>query len=228
MPSYQFVEVEIHGHRGEVRLNRPQSLNALNSPMLKDLAAVLARMAEDRAVRTVILSGSGKGFCSGQDLKEVMAQGPDLDIAQHLDAYYHPVIYALRQMPKPSIAKIHGVAAGAGMSLALACDLRIGSEDARFSQAFVKIGLVPDSGSTYFLPRLIGLGKAMELAMLGDIISAQQAYALGILNQIVPAKELDDATSQLADRLEALPPLALGMIKRALNESGEPGLSPGT
>ncbi len=225
MLSYQFVDAEIDGHRGEIRLNRPQSLNALNGPMLKELSRALTDMAEDQSVRVVILSGNGRGFCSGQDLKEVAAQGPDVDIGEHLNSYYHPVIYALRQMAKPCIAKIHGIAAGAGMSLALACDLRIGSEDAQFSQAFVKIGLIPDSGSTYFLPRLIGLGKAMELAMLGDVISAKEAYTLGLLNQVVPPKDLDDATSQLVQRLGALPPRALALIKRALHESSEHNLT---
>ena len=219
MATYQFIETQTHGYRAEIQLNRPQSLNALNSRMLDELADILNRVGKDDSVRTVVLSGRGRGFSSGQDLKEITTQSDNLDMGQHLDDHYHPVIYALRRMPKPVIAKIQGIAAGAGMSLALACDLRIGSEQAQFSQAFVKLGLVPDCGSTYFLPRLIGLGKAMELAMLGDVISAQQAYNVGILNQLVTKDRLDEATIMLADRLHSLPPIALGMIKQALNMS---------
>ncbi|WP_020375877.1 enoyl-CoA hydratase/isomerase family protein [Sulfobacillus thermosulfidooxidans] len=224
-PSYQHLIVAIRDHIMEIRLNRPHLLNALNDSMLKELALVLEQARSDDNIHVVILSGSGRGFCSGQDLKELAARGGEVNIQEHLTRYYDPVIMALYHMPKPTIAKIQGIAAGAGMSLALACDIRLGSENAQFAQSFVKIGLVPDSGSTYFLPRLIGMAKAMELALLGDIITGERAYSMGLLNQLVPNMQLDTVTWAWAERLRQLPSVTLGLIKEGIHKSLDHSLS---
>ncbi|WP_053960325.1 enoyl-CoA hydratase/isomerase family protein [Sulfobacillus thermosulfidooxidans] len=223
--SYQYLIVDIRHHILDISLNRPQYLNALNDGMLQELAEALEQARNDDDVRVVILSGTGRGFCSGQDLKELAARGGEVNIREHLTRYYDPVIMTLYHMPKPTIAKVQGIAAGAGMSLALACDIRLGSENAQFAQSFVKIGLVPDSGSTYFLPKLVGLSKAMELALLGDIISGEQAYSMGLLNRLIPGKELDSVTWSWAERLAQLPSVTLGMIKEAIHHSLDHSLS---
>ncbi len=225
MPSYEYVLTEFKEQVMDIQLNRPERLNAFNDAMLEELANALDDAHQNEAVRVITVSGSGRAFCAGQDLKDVWARGRDVNIGEHLSHYYHPVILALQAIPKPTIAKIQGVAAGAGMSLALACDMRIGSENARFSQAFVKIGLVPDSGSTYWLPRLVGRAKAMEMALLGDMISAEEAYRLGLLNHVVAADALEQFTRTLTHRLAQMPPLALGMIKQALHASEHHTLS---
>ncbi|OLZ11348.1 enoyl-CoA hydratase/isomerase family protein [Sulfobacillus thermosulfidooxidans] len=224
-PSYQHLIVEIQDHIMEIRLNRPQYLNALNESMLKELALVLEEARSDDNIHVVILSGSGRGFCSGQDLKELAARGGEVNIQEYLTRYYDPVIMALYHMPKPTIAKIQGIAAGAGMSLALACDIRLGSENAQFAQSFVKIGLVPDSGSTYFLPRLIGMAKAMELTILGDFVTGEHAFSMGLLNQLVPNMQLDSVTWAWAERLRQLPSVTLSLIKEAIHKSLDHSLS---
>ncbi|HBQ95664.1 MAG TPA: hypothetical protein DD856_12115 [Sulfobacillus sp.] len=211
--------VEVRNHILEIRLNRPQYLNALNDRMLEELAIVLEEARTDDDIRVLILSGSGRGFCSGQDLKELVTRGDEVNIREHLTRYYDPVIMTLYHMPKPTIAKIQGIAAGAGMSLALACDMRVGSENAQFAQSFVKIGLVPDSGSSYFLPRVVGMARALELALRGDIITGESAYSMGLLNQFVSSRQLDAVTWALAERLVQLPSVTLGMIKEAIHQS---------
>ncbi len=205
----------------DIRLNQPQTLNALTNVMLRELFQALGEAEKDPKIRAVILSGSGRGFCSGQNLKEVAAREEGMNIGEHVAQYYNPLILRLYHLSKPTVCRIQGAAVGAGMSLALACDFRVGSVNAKFSQAFVKIGLVPDSGSTYFLPRLIGLAKALEMALLGDVVDAPEALRLGLLNRMVEEEELERDTMDLALRLAAGPPLTIGMIKRALHRGVE-------
>lgn len=192
-----------------ITLNRPDKLNAFNEIQHKEFIDALSRAEKDTAVRCVVITGAGRGFCAGQDL-EAVGKGP---ISQIVRQFYNTWITKIRSMEKPVLAAVNGVAAGAGCSLALACDLVILSEKASFVQAFVKIGLVPDSGASYFLPRLIGYHKAMELALFGDKVSAQDALAMGLCNRVVPEAEFQGVVSSWANRL-AKGPRSMGWIKR--------------
>jgi 2-(1,2-epoxy-1,2-dihydrophenyl)acetyl-CoA isomerase len=218
------VEWTVQDQVGSIVLNRPQTLNALTDDMLQRLQEVLKEAERNPDVRALVLTGQGRGFCSGQDLK-ALADDPHRDIGAHLDRFYHPLIQRLHTLSKPTIAMVNGVAAGAGMSLAMACDLRIASETARFSQAFVRMGLVPDSGSSYFLPRLAGLARALELAMTGDVIDAHTAYAWGLVNRVVAADALESETYALAKKLAAGPPIALALIKREMRRGAQRNLA---
>jgi 2-(1,2-epoxy-1,2-dihydrophenyl)acetyl-CoA isomerase len=200
-------------------LNRPDVLNAITPPLLDELTAALRAAAAGDAVRAVIITGAGRGFCSGQDLRAA-AGDRGLDVAAILRDHYAPAIRAIRSMDQPVIAAVNGVAAGAGFSLALACDLRIAAESATFVQAFVRIGLIPDLASTYFLPRLIGPARAAELTMLGETVDSARALQLGIVNRVVPDAELASAAMDLATRL-ARGPRSIGLTKRALEVSGQ-------
>ncbi|PSR37116.1 MAG: enoyl-CoA hydratase [Sulfobacillus thermosulfidooxidans] len=223
--TYNSIVVTTDGPIQEIMLNRPETINALTNEMLTELHHALGQAERNSAVRVVILAGSGRGFCSGQNLKEVAGRDESVDIGEHVARYYNPLIMRLYHLNKPTICRIQGACAGAGMSLAMACDFRIGSPQAKFSQAFVKIGLVPDSGSTYFLPRLVGMAKALELALLGDVIDASSALQWGILSKMTEADHLEADTKALADRLAAMPPVAVGMIKRALHRGTDASLS---
>ena len=170
-------------------LNRPEVLNAITPALLDEVTDALREAASGRAVRAVVITGAGRGFCSGQDLRAAAGDG-GLDVGAILRDHYTPAIRAIRSMDQPVIAAVNGVAAGAGFSLALACDLRIAAESATFVQAFVRIGLIPDLASTYFLPRLIGPARAAELTMLGETVDAARALELGIVNRVVPDAEL--------------------------------------
>lgn len=198
-------------------LNRPEVLNAITDGLLDALAGSLRAAADDDSVRAVIITGAGRGFCSGQDLRSAASDG-DLNIRMHLREHYVPAILAIRELEKPVIAAVNGVAAGAGFSLAVACDMRIASKSASFVQAFVRIGLIPDASSTYFLPRLIGPARAAELMMLGDTIDAARALEIGLVNAVVAPGALLKEAHALAARL-AHGPRSIGLIKRALNRS---------
>ncbi|MFI5287534.1 MAG: enoyl-CoA hydratase-related protein [Candidatus Dormibacteria bacterium] len=200
-------------------LNRPEVLNAITPALLDEVTHVLRDAAMGRSVRAVIITGSGRGFCSGQDLRAA-ASGEGLDVGAVLRDHYTPAIRAIRSMDQPVIAAVNGVAAGAGFSLALACDMRVAAESATFVQAFVRIGLIPDLASTYFLPRLIGPARAAELTMLGDTVDAARALELGIVNRVVPDSELAPVANELASRL-AKGPRSIGLTKRALELSHE-------
>ena len=200
-------------------LNRPEVLNAITPALLDEVTASLRDAAAGRTVRAVIITGAGRGFCSGQDLRAATIQG-GLDVGAVLRDHYTPAVRAIRSMDQPVIAAVNGVAAGAGFSLALACDLRIAAESATFVQAFVRIGLIPDLASTYFLPRLIGPARAAELTMLGDTVDAARALELGIVNRVVPDAELAPVAAELAARL-ARGPRSIGLTKRALEVSHE-------
>lgn len=198
-------------------LNRPEALNSLTTELLDDLATSLREVETDASLRAVVITGAGRAFSAGQDLKAQL-EGDGIDLVSHLREHYLPVIEGMRSLEKPIIAAVNGVAAGAGMSLALAADLRVAGDAASFVQAFVRVGLVPDAAATYYLPRLIGLGRAMELAMLGESIDSRAALAMGLVNRVVADEELRTAVGDLASRL-ANGPRSLGLIKRALSVS---------
>jgi 2-(1,2-epoxy-1,2-dihydrophenyl)acetyl-CoA isomerase len=200
-------------------LNRPEVLNAITPALLDEVTDSLRDAAAGSTVRAVVITGAGRGFCSGQDLRAA-ASDEGLDVGAVLRDHYTPAIRAIRSMDQPVIAAVNGVAAGAGFSLALACDLRIAAESATFVQAFVRIGLIPDLASTYFLPRLIGPARAAELAMLGETVDAVRAQELGLVNRVVPDAELAPAAAELAGRL-ARGPRSIGLTKRALDVSLE-------
>ena len=212
------LRVEIDGPVATLTLDRPESLNALTVPVKVALREALESIASDRAVRAVILTGAGRAFCAGQDLAE--RESPDaapLDV--EVRDRYNPIIRAIRSMGQPVIAAVNGVAAGAGASLAFACDLRIAAEEARFVLAFGRIALVPDSGATWFLPRLVGPAKAAELALVGDPLDAAEALRLGLVSKVVPVDRLLHEARAMASRLAEGAPLALALTKEALQRS---------
>jgi len=199
-----------------VTLNRPEVLNAFNEQMLRELHEALRQAERDAAVRCVLLTGAGRGFCSGQDLRD-RAGATAFSFRESLRNWYNPIIVAIRTIEKPVIAAVNGVAAGAGCSLALAADMRIASDRASFIEVFARVGLVPDSGSTYFLPRLVGLGKAFELAYTAEPVDAAEALRLGLVNRIVPHDDLIPHARALASQLAAGPTRGYGLTKRAIN-----------
>jgi 2-(1,2-epoxy-1,2-dihydrophenyl)acetyl-CoA isomerase len=223
MSDYETLLVEKAGNVCTVTLNRPDSLNALNDAMTAELAKVVRQLQDDDQVRCVVFTGAGRAFSSGQDLGDLKKKYADPKFVPHLSddlrRRYNPIIRGLRELEKPVLAAVNGVAAGAGLSLALACDLRIASNKASFIEVFVNVGLVPDSGNTFFLPRLVGLGKALELCFTGNKLSAAEALTLGLVNKVVPVEELSKATAEFADRLAKLPTRALGLMKGLLYRS---------
>ena len=212
------LRVDIDGPVATLTLDRPEALNALTVAVKVALREALERLATDRDVRVVILTGAGRAFCAGQDLAE--RDQPDaapLDV--ELRERYNPIIRALRSMGQPVIAAVNGVAAGAGASLAFACDLRIAAEDARFVLAFGRIGLVPDSGATWFLPRLVGAARAAELTLVGDPVGAEEALRIGLVSRVVPGDQLLAQARELADRIAAGAPMAQALTKGALERA---------
>src|SRR5438067_729138 len=204
-----------------ITMNRPEVLNAFNDTMLGELNVAIEAAAQDDTVRCIVITGAGRGFGSGQDLKALAAVRSTTEtgkVSEHLQKY-HRLINAIRYMPKPVIAAVHGVAAGISCNLALACDMRIATDDARFIEAFARIGLVPDGGGRYFLPRLVGFGKALELSMLADEVSGPEAERIGLVNKCVPLAEFEAATMALAHRLAKGPTRAYGLIKELLNKA---------
>ena len=215
---YEHIEVTESDCILTITLNRPDRLNAFIGHMRRDLAEALEHAGSDRNVRVVIITGAGRAFCAGGDvafMAELMKRREAEEFSRILGAGRR-VILAIRQMTKPVIASINGPASGAGFNLALACDLRIASNNATFSQSFAKVGLHPDWGGSYFLPRLVTPNKACEMFFLGDSIDAEEAARLGIVNQVVAPEELETATMQLAERLRAAPPIALAAAKHAV------------
>lgn len=201
-----------------ITLNRPDKLNAFIGHMRRDLAEALEHAGSDRTARVVIITGAGRAFCSGGDIAFMadLMERRDTDEFERILGAGRRVITAIRSMNKPVIAAVNGPAAGAGFNLALACDLRIASSDATFTQSFVKVGLHPDWGGTYFLPRLIAPNKACEMFFLGDTIDAAEALRLNLVNRVVAPEELEPATLQLAERLRAAPPISIAAAKQAV------------
>ncbi len=204
-----------------ITLNRPEKLNALNPEMHQLLRAALERAAVDAEIRVVLLTGAGRGFCTGQDLAErdVSAGAAPIDLSVSLGSHYNPLVRRLRALPKPIICAVNGVAAGAGANIALACDLVIAARSASFIQAFSKIGLMPDAGGSYFLPRLIGTARAMGLALLAEKLDAEQAVQWGLIWKVVDDPQLIEEARALADRLASGPTKGYGLLKKAMYAS---------
>lgn len=208
----------IEGNVGVIRLNRPTVFNSFNKEMALDLQATLDSFDENDEVRAIYITGEGKAFCAGQDLQEVTdPNGPELTsiVADH----YNPIIERIRNIEKPIVSAVNGVAAGAGANIALACDICVASESASFIQAFSKIGLIPDSGGTFFLPRLIGFQRASALMMLGDKVSAREAESMGMIYKAFSTAEFEEASMALAIQLSKMPTRGIGLTKKALNVS---------
>jgi len=215
--EFQFLKYEVTRGVATITLNRPEFYNALNDEITFEFQDALKAVAKDEDVRVMVLTGEGKAFCSGQDLKA--EGGKKRSFMDSLHKRYNPIIRAMRNLPKPIICRLNGVAAGAGCSLALACDIIIASEDAILIEVFVNIGLVPDSGSSYFLPRLIGTAKAFELCAMGSKVKADEALSLGLVNKVVAAAELDNAVKSYTEYFAKAPTKAIGILKKMLNKS---------
>ena len=220
---YEFLNYERSEGVCTITFNRPDYYNAFNDEISYEFQAALKAAGKDANVRVVVITGEGKAFCSGQDLKS--ARGEDERMFYNsLEKRYNPIIRAMRALPKPIIAKLNGVAAGAGCSLALAADMIVAKESAKLIEVFINIGLVPDSGSSFFLPRLVGYQKAFELCAMGTRVTAREAYELGIVNKVVPDEELDEAVKSYTDYFAKAPTKSIGMIKKMLNKAENSGL----
>ncbi len=220
MADYEAIRTSLDEGVLEIRLSRPETLNALNRKMKQELISAFKEAGRSQDTRVVLLSAEGRGFCSGADLKSG-EEDDQKSFGESLRTLYNPMVEAIVTLPKPVVAQVQGVAAGAGMSLALACDMRLCGEAAQFISAFSRIGLVPDSGLSYFLPRIVGLGRAMEMTMLAEPISAQDALRLGIANRVYPDAELGEAARQFCRRLADGPVYAHGLTKQALQRGQE-------
>lgn len=217
MASYQFLLFRNELGVCTISLNRPEVYNALNDDITFELQDALRQVAKDETVRVVVLTGEGKAFCAGQDLKG--SGGNKRSFMDSLQKRYNPIVRAMRSLPKPVICRLNGVAAGAGCSFALACDMIVASEEASLIEVFINIGLVPDSGSSFFLPRLVGMAKAFELCAMGSKIRADEALSLGLVNRVVPADQLDAAVKGYTDYFSKAPTRAIGLIKKMLHKS---------
>ncbi len=200
-----------------ITLNRPASLNAFTGEMHGQLLAALQAAADDEGVRAVVVTGAGRGFCAGQDLSDAAMAGRDVDVGAVIDRYYRPLAMRVRTMPVPVIAAVNGVAAGAGANFAFCCDFVVAAKSASFIQAFSKIGLVPDCGGTWLLPRLVGRARALGLAMTGDKLPAEEAQRIGLIWQCVDDAALAETVTGLARRLAAMPTLALAETRRLID-----------
>jgi 2-(1,2-epoxy-1,2-dihydrophenyl)acetyl-CoA isomerase len=204
---------------GYINLNRPDVFNSFNREMALLLQDTLKSFEKDNNVRAIVITGNGKAFCAGQDLKEVTTPEINPGFRAILDEHYNPIIKLIRSIEKPIVAAVNGVAAGAGANIALACDIVLASENASFIQAFSKIGLIPDSAGTFFLPRLIGMQKATALMMLGDKVSAQDAEKMGMIYKYFPADVFENEVINCATTLANMPTLAIGLTKKLVNQS---------
>lgn len=213
------IELKVENNVAWITLNRPDVFNSFNREMAFSLQNKLDDCNLDANVRAIVITGSGKAFCAGQDLKEVTSPELNPGFRKILEEHYNPIIQKIRTIEKPIIAAVNGVAAGAGANIALACDIVVTTENATFIQAFSKIGLIPDSGGTFFLPRLIGFQKASALMMLGDKVSATEALNMGMIYKIFPTGLFEEEVMTLAVTLAQMPTKALGLTKRLLNQS---------
>ena len=213
------ILLRIENKIATITLNRPEVFNSFNREMALSMQQTLDNCASDENVRAIVITGSGKAFCAGQDLKEVTTPELNPGFRKILEEHYNPIIERIRNIEKPIVAAVNGVAAGAGANIALACDIVVAAENASFIQAFSKIGLVPDSAGTFFLPRLIGFQKASALMLLGDKINATEALNLGMIYKIFPVAIFEEEIQNIATTLANMPTKALGLTKRLLNES---------
>ncbi len=217
--TYENILYDVTGGVATITLNRPDSLNAFTTAMIGETASALRQCDRDAAVRCVVITGAGRGFTSGQDLAEVQGRGDAFSIGPHLRGGYHRIIKNIVNMEKPVIAAVNGVAAGAGVGIVLASDIRIASEKASLVMAFSKIGLVPDSGLNWLLPRMIGQARAYQLAVTAERITAEQGLHWGLFNEVVPADQLGARVDAWALRLATGPSVAFGLTKRAMNRA---------
>ncbi|AYY52467.1 2-(1,2-epoxy-1,2-dihydrophenyl)acetyl-CoA isomerase PaaG [Acinetobacter baumannii] len=219
--DYQNIITEEKNGVGYLTFNRPKALNSFNVDMHREVAEVLNQWTKNPDVRCVVISGEGRGFCAGQDLGDRVvdpnAEAPDLGYS--IETYYNPLIKTIVNMPKPVICAVNGVAAGAGANIALACDLVIAAKSANFVQAFCRLGLVPDSAGTWFLPRAVGHARAMGLTLLGDKLPAETAKEWGMIWDVVEDAELKTKVTELAERLAKQPTFGLSLIKKAIHQS---------
>ena len=224
--AYDHILYESRGGVGRLTLNRPDRLNSFNDAMHAEVRDALAAARGDASVRVLLLTGAGRGFCAGQDLSDraVAPGGAAVDLGASIDRNYKPLVLALRSMHVPTVCAVNGVAAGAGANLALACDIVVATKSASFIQAFCRIGLVPDSGGTYWLPRLVGTARAIGLAMLGDKVSAEQAAAWGMIWQAVDDAAFAEAVEKLLAHLAAAPTKGLVATRRAIHASSSNAL----
>jgi enoyl-CoA hydratase/carnithine racemase len=219
--SYEHILVNRDGAVGTVTINRPDKLNAFAGRMRQDAAAALHELGRDPAIRVIVVTGAGRAFCAGADIaymKSLLESG-DTEAFTALVEAGRAVVTAIREAPKPVIASVNGAAAGGGANLALACDVRVASERAAIGQTFTKIGLHPDWGGTYLLPRLVGASRALELFFSGEMVQAPEALRLGLFSRVVPHERLAEETATLARALAAQPPLALALVKQAVYAS---------
>ncbi|HEY3258405.1 MAG TPA: 2-(1,2-epoxy-1,2-dihydrophenyl)acetyl-CoA isomerase PaaG [Gemmatimonadaceae bacterium] len=220
--AYEFITAERTGAVMKITLNRPSVLNSFNAQMARELRAALDAVRLEKSIRAVLLTGAGRAFCAGQDLSEVPATADGrkaFDLATTVRVTYNPVIRTIRKLERPVVCAVNGVAAGAGANLVLACDIVIAGDKASFIQSFSKVGLIPDSGGTFFLPRIIGLPRATALMMIGERIDAKRAYEMGMIYKVCAADALEQEAMTLASELAAMPTRGLGLTKRALNAS---------
>ncbi|MBL7844158.1 MAG: enoyl-CoA hydratase/isomerase family protein [Cyclobacteriaceae bacterium] len=224
MSTFQFLKYTVNEGIAFITLNRPEVYNALNDEITFELQDALKTVAKDDQVRVVVLTGEGKAFCSGQDLKAASGN-QKRSFLQSLHKRYNPIIRAMRELPKPIIGRVNGVAAGAGCSLALACDVIVAAEEATFIEVFINIGLVPDSGSSYFLPRMVGTVKAFEMCSTGSRVGATEALSIGLINKVVPMTQLDEAVKSYTDYYAKAPTKSIGIIKKMLNKSTSTSLN---
>jgi 2-(1,2-epoxy-1,2-dihydrophenyl)acetyl-CoA isomerase len=208
-----------------ITLNRPEKLNSFNPAIHKGLADAMTRAESEAAIRCLLITGAGRGFCAGQDLGERDMKAAAIDLGSGLETWYNPLVKRMRALPKPIVCSVNGVAAGAGANFALACDIVLAARSASFIQAFVKIGLVPDCGGSYFLPRLAGVQRAMALAMTGDRLSAEDAERWGLIWKCVDDANLQQESEKLSRALAKGPTKSLGLIKRAMYSSANNDLS---
>jgi 2-(1,2-epoxy-1,2-dihydrophenyl)acetyl-CoA isomerase len=218
--NYQTILYEIKDGVGRLTLNRPEKLNSFNEQMHEEVRDVLSKI-ETEPVRALLITGSGRGFCAGQDLgdRRIAPGNPSIDLGTTIEKYYAPLVRALRALPIPVVAGVNGVAAGAGANLAFACDLVIAAKSASFIESFAKLGLIPDTGGTYFLPRLVGTARALGLAMLGDKISAEQAATWGLIWRCVDDADFPAAINQMMTQLALGPTKGLASTKQAIYAS---------
>jgi 2-(1,2-epoxy-1,2-dihydrophenyl)acetyl-CoA isomerase len=219
---YETVLYEKDDGVANIALNRPERLNAFDGTMHDELYAALGEAAQDEEVRCIVLRGEDRGFSAGADLSQVVREADgDPDLGEYLRTTYSRLVKRLVGIEKPIVAALHGPVYGAGVGLALACDLRVAAQSAKFSVAFIKIGLMPDAGVTFLLPRVVGLGRAMEMSMLGDVLDAEEAHRIGLVNKVVADHSLSEEVRNLAGRLATMPTSALGRMKHSLYASFE-------
>lgn len=216
--NFEHIEFEVIDGVGIIRLNRQDVLNSFNYPMAKETQTALEECKNNTTIRAVIFTGNGRGFCAGQDLAEAIAEDAPT-IGEIVDHTYNPIVLGIREIEKPVIGAVNGVAAGAGANIALACDITFAAESASFIQSFSNIGLVPDSGGTFFLPRLIGMQRATAQMFLGNKVKASEAKDIGMIYAVTPDSELQETAFNFAKKLAQRPTKGFGLTKRALNAS---------